>query len=114
MPSLPGTVFFVHLLYAYATIRGGRNQLCKIYAQMPIYLKVPNTPHFSLTAKANMPCYWFLESWLKVHPKALKGTEDNSGKWCQAGARRRFGNIYIRLENRVGIYIQDPYFEVSK
>ena len=32
----------------------------------------------------------------------IKGTEDHSGK-CQAGARRRFGNIYtlVRLENRV-------------
>ena len=44
----------------------------------------------------------------------LKGTQVPSGKCCQADARRRFGDIYIRRGNRVGIYGQNAYFEASE
>ena len=35
------------------------------------------------------------------HHAMFKGTQVLSGKSCQADARRRFGNIYVRLGNRV-------------
>ena len=44
-----------------------------------------------------------------------KGTEDNAGKCCQAGARTTVGvsatHIYD-LKEDYAIYNQDPYFEV--
>ena len=45
----------------------------------------------------------------------LKGTEDNSGKCCEAGARTTVGvsttHIYD-LKKDYAIFNQDPYFEV--